>query len=155
MASPQHNFFLEKAIQKAEESLLSGGFPAGAIIVKDNQIIGEGISIGNILYDPTSHGELSCIRNASRHVQSTNLANAILYASMQPCLMCFGATMWCGITDIFYACPMSKVAKEYYGGTYDTSVFQSHLIHPVRQTHVAELEEKSLALVRRWENSLS
>ena len=41
--------FLKKAIEKARESVAQGGFPAGAVVVKDGKIIGEGISIGNKL----------------------------------------------------------------------------------------------------------
>jgi tRNA(Arg) A34 adenosine deaminase TadA len=113
--------YLIKAIEKAEESIRQGGFPAGAIVVKDNKIIGSGISIGNKLNDPTSHGELSSIRDACKNLKTSNLTGVTLYASMQPCLMCFSAVMWSGISRVVFACGKDKVSNEYYGGTYDIS----------------------------------
>ena len=87
----QDREFLLKAIEKAKESVVKGGFPAGAIVVKDGRIIGSGISIGMSLNDPTSHGEMSSIRDACKNLEVSNLSGATLYASMHPCLMCFSA----------------------------------------------------------------
>jgi tRNA(Arg) A34 adenosine deaminase TadA len=39
--------FIRQAIAKAEESVAKGGFPAGAVIVRNSNVVGEGISIGN------------------------------------------------------------------------------------------------------------
>lgn len=148
-----HEQFLKRAIEKAEESVKQGGFPAGAIVVKNNQIIGEGISIGNILHDPTSHGEMSSLRNACKNLSTSDLSGATLYASMQPCIMCFDATMWSGITEIVYAAPKEKVSPEYYGGHYDTQTIQ--LLRPIKQIHFQKLEDQSLAVVHQWELTLN
>jgi tRNA(Arg) A34 adenosine deaminase TadA len=51
-------YYLKNAISKARESVAQGGFPAGAIIVKNGEVVGEGISIGHILTDPTSHRDV-------------------------------------------------------------------------------------------------
>ncbi|HVY72851.1 MAG TPA: nucleoside deaminase [Candidatus Paceibacterota bacterium] len=134
--------FLQQAIEKAKESVAKGGFPAGAVVVKDGEVIGEGISIGNILHDPTSHGEMAAIRNACVAMQSSNLSECTLYASMQPCAMCLSASGWASISKIVYACPQEKVAKEYYGGA------------PVEMVHYETLERASLEVVKGWEDSL-
>ena len=57
----QDKQFLLLAIEKAKESVAQGGFPAGAVVVKDGQVIGTGISIGNSINDLTSHGETAAI----------------------------------------------------------------------------------------------
>ena len=72
----QDENFLLMAIEQAKESCKQGGFPAGAIIVKDGKIIGRGISIGTRLCDPTSHGEMAAIRNACHGIQSADLSGA-------------------------------------------------------------------------------
>src|SRR3989344_4526285 len=92
--------FLQRAIKKAKESMVQGGFPAGAIIVRNGEIIGEGVSIGNKLNDPTSHCELASIREACKNLKTSDLSGSVLYASMQPCLMCLGASMWSAIPKI-------------------------------------------------------
>ncbi len=126
-----HEQFLKRAIQKSAESVNQGGFPAGAVIVKDNQIIGEGISIGNILHDPTSHGEIASIRDACKNLKTSDLSGATLYASMQPCIMCFSAAMWGGISQIVYACNKESVSPEYYGGHYNTKDKSPQLLRPI------------------------
>ena len=88
-----HRSFLQEAINLAKESVAQGGFPAGAVVVKEGKIIGRGISIGNKLNDPTSHGEMSSIRDACSNLKSSDLSGSTLYSSMQPCLMCFAASM--------------------------------------------------------------
>ncbi|MFH1889575.1 MAG: nucleoside deaminase [Nanoarchaeota archaeon] len=146
--------FLKLAIEKAKESVSKGGFPAGAIVVKDNKIIGEGISIGNILNDPTSHGEMASIRDACKKENTSDLSESTLYASMQPCLMCLGASMWGSIPRIVFACPKEKVSAEYYGGNYKPSEINSKFLKPIELIHMSEMEEKSLAIVHEWEEKL-
>lgn len=147
--------FLLIAIEKAKESVAVGGFPAGAIIVKDDKIIGEGISIGNKINDPTAHGESAAIRTACQNLSTTDLTGSTLYASMQPCVMCLGAAMWSGVSRIVYACDMNKVDEGYYGGHYDSFDINSKFTHPLEITHLAELENESLNVVRDWEKSLN
>jgi tRNA(Arg) A34 adenosine deaminase TadA len=147
--------FLKQAIDLAKESVSQGGFPAGAIIVKDGEVIGKGISMGNILNDPTSHGETAAIREACKNLKTTNLTGATLYASMKPCLMCLGSAMWGNVSRIVYACAQEKVSREYYGGDYEGEGINSTLLHPIEFIHVKELEESSFALVEEWESKHS
>ncbi len=146
--------YLLKAIEKAKESISKGGFPAGAVIVKEGKVVGEGISIGNKLFDPTSHGEQSAIRAACKEYNTTNLSGCTLYASMEPCVMCLGASMWSSISRIVYALSKSKVSTEYYGGSYNQVDINSKFNHPIEIVHLSELEEDSLKVVREWEKSL-
>lgn len=145
--------FLEKAIEKARESVLQGGFPAGAIVVKDGEIIGEGISIGNKLNDPTSHGEMMAVRDACKNIASSDLNGAILYASMEPCSMCHSASMWSGIKKIVFACAKTKVSPEYYGGIYKTETLNDTFNNPLEIVQLSDLEDESLGVVRKWEAS--
>jgi len=153
MSIDQDKKFLLKAIEKAKESVEKGGFPAGAVVVKDGEIIGSGISIGNVLKNPTSHGELASILDACKKLNSSDLSGAILYASMQPCLMCFGASMWASIPKIVFACSKDKVSNEYYGGHYQTTNINKELTRPLELVHISELEELSLEVVKNWEKS--
>ena len=146
--------FLQLAIEKAKESLVIGGFPAGAIVVKNGEVVGEGVSIGNKLNDPTAHGEMTSIRDACKNLKTSDLSDCVLYASMQPCLMCLGATMWSAIPKIFYACSKEKVSVEYYGGHYQPGNINLELNKPIELVHMAELEAESLNVVLGWEKAL-
>jgi guanine deaminase len=146
--------FLQLAINKAKESVEQGGFPAGAIVVRDGKAIGTGVSVGNKLNDPSSHGETAAIRDACKNIGITDLSGSVLYSSMEPCLMCLGAAMWSAIPKIVYACSKEKVSVEYYGGHYQISAINSELTHPMELVHLVELEEESLQVVHEWEKSL-
>jgi len=115
------NGFLRLAVEQAKKSVNEGGFPAGAIVVKDEQIIAEGISLGFKLNDPTSHAETVSIREACKKLQTTDLTGVTLYASLQPCLMCFSVANWAGITRIVFGCKKTKemAKKGYYEGITD------------------------------------
>ncbi len=143
------------AIDKAKQSVLEGGFPAGAVVVKDGKVVGEGISIGNKLNDPTSHGELSAIRNSCISLATSDLSGATLYASMEPCSMCHSAAMWSGVSKIVYACSKNKVSSDYYGGTYKTETLNDSLNKPIEIVKMVELEDISLEVVRSWEATFS
>ena len=151
MVSP-HLPFLRQAIEKAKESLAQGGFPAGAVVVRKGAVIGTGISIGNKLNDPTSHGEMAAIRDACQNIRAADLSGCVLYASMQPCLMCFSASMWAAIPKIVFAARKEKVSVEYYAGDYLISDINSQFIKPIELIHIAELEQESLTVVRDWEH---
>lgn len=146
--------FLQHAIEKAKQSVEQGGFPAGAVVVKNGEVVGEGVSVGNKLCDPTAHGEMASIRSACHKLETVDLSDCVLYASMQPCLMCLGATMWSAIPKIVYACPKAKVSDEYYGGHYRPNNINSDLTKPIEIIHLDELENESLAIVLDWEKSL-
>lgn len=143
--------FLKRALAKAKESVSAGGFPAGAVVVKDGKIIGEGISIGHQLLDPTAHGEMMAIRDACKVIGNSDLSGAVLYSSMQPCLMCFGAAMWGAVSKIFYACSQGAVSQEYYGGHYNVADINAQLLRAITLCHKSEYEAETLAVVKEWE----
>ncbi len=147
--------FLKQAICKANESVLQGGFPAGAIVVKDGKVIGQGISIGNKLNDPTSHAETVAIRDACQNLQTSDLAGTILYASLEPCIMCLSAAMWSSIPRIVYACSKDKVSSEYYGGHYHGKEINKTFNKPIKLIYDPVLEKESLTAVDRWERLIS
>ena len=146
--------FMLRAIEKAKESVAAGGFPAGAVVVLDGRVVGEGISIGNKLHDPTSHGEVAAIRDACKNLKTSILSRVTLYASMQPCLMCFAASAWASIPKIVYACPQKSVAPAYYAGHYDTASINNTLRSPIEIVHLAELGGQSMDVVKSWEANL-
>ena len=146
--------FLTLAIAKAQESVAKGGFPAGSILVKDSSIVGEGISIGNPLYDPTSHAEIAAIRTGCAKLQTTDLVGAVLYSSLEPCMMCLAAAHWSGIRSIIFACAKERVSSKYYGGDYKTADINSLFSNPIELSHNQTREVDSLACVREWEKKL-
>jgi tRNA(Arg) A34 adenosine deaminase TadA len=154
MLSELDKKYLQMAIDQAQESVDNEGFPAGVVITKNDELIGKGISIGNILNDPTAHGETASIRDACKNIKTADISGAVLYASMQPCLMCFSASLWAGITKIVYACDKSKVSLEYYTGTTDVYLISKESRNPIDLVYAKDFEEQSLNIIKSWEDKI-
>lgn len=108
------NDFLQECLEQAKLSGQKGGFPAGAIVVKADKIISRGQSLGALLNDPTSHGEIAAIRGACNRLGTNSLVGCTLYSSMEPCQMCKSAAFWAGIKEIVYIVDKISVNKDYY-----------------------------------------
>lgn len=84
--------FMKEAIKEAQLSLKEGGIPIGAILVKNDHIIGRGY---NRLLQHSSvilHGEMDCIENAGR-LEGKDYHECTLYTTLSPCTMCSGAVL--------------------------------------------------------------
>jgi len=147
--------FLKSAVGQAKKSVKEGGFPAGAIVVKDNKIISKGISIGYKLHDPTSHAETASMRSACRKFKTADLSGATLYASLQPCLMCFSVANWAGITRIVYGCKKTEdmIKKSYYEGKTDIEKVNSQNNRQIELVYIPDFEKEMLGLINKWEIS--
>ncbi len=145
--------FLKLALEQAEESVKQGGFPAGAVVVKDGEIISKGVSLGFKLNDPTSHGETASIRAACKKLGTVDLTGATLYASLQPCLMCFSVANWAGISRIVYGCKKTEdmVSKDYYEGKADIHKVNKQNNRQIELVYLPDFEKEILKLVKKWE----
>lgn len=153
--SDEDKKFLKRAIELSRESMEQGGFPAGAVIVKDGETIGEAVSTGyKVRHDPTEHAETAAIRVACQKLGSANLDGALLYESMQSCTMCFSACSWTGIKKIVFAAKKAEelVKKGYYEGAIDVNEVNKLNNVQIELEHVSELEDEALAVVRGWED---
>ncbi len=95
---------MARAIEIARQSVdTPGTLPYGAVVVKDGQIVGEGLNRTTANSDPTSHGEVEAIRDACRRLSLTSLDGADLYTSGEPCSMCVATMYQVGIQRLYYA----------------------------------------------------
>ncbi len=83
--------WMHYAIKLAARGRAQGEVPVGAVIVKDEQILGEGWNQPITSHDPSAHAELVALRQAAEKVQNYRLPNATLYVTLEPCTMCVGA----------------------------------------------------------------
>lgn len=145
--------FLKIAVNQAKKSVESGGFPAGAIVVRDKKIISRGISIGYKLKDPTSHAETSSIRKACKKLNTTDLSGCILYASLEPCLMCFQVSNWAGISKIVFGCNKTEkmVKKNFYEGVNDIRKINKKNNRQIELKYIPDYEDEMLTIIKKWE----
>lgn len=96
--------FMRRALEIARSSLdIPGALPYAAVVVKDGQIVGEGLNKAIAIHDPTSHGEIEAIRDACRRLGTTSLDGADLYTTAEPCAMCVATMYLSGIARFWYA----------------------------------------------------
>jgi len=149
--------FLKAAVEQAKISVKEGGFPAGAVVVKDGKILTKGISVGFKLNDPTSHAETVSMREACQSLETTDLTGATLFASLQPCLMCFSVANWAGISRIVYGTKktLDMVKKQYYEGETDVSEVNKQNNKQIELVYLPDFEQEMLELIKKWEKNLT
>jgi guanine deaminase len=99
----EENVFISMAIELAAQNVLDGGGPFGALIVRDGQIIAEGVNRVTETNDPTAHAEVLAIRKACEKLKTFDLSGCEIYSSCEPCPMCFSAIYWSHISKVYYA----------------------------------------------------
>lgn len=87
------------------------GGPFGAIVVKDQKIVGHGQNQVTSSLDPTAHAEVNAIRDACQQLKTFELSGCTLYTSCEPCPMCLGAIYWARIDRIVFAATRHDAAS--------------------------------------------
>lgn len=104
--------YIEEALKEANKGIKKQhGGPFGAVIIKDNKIIGKGHNQVLKKHDPTSHAEINAIKDASKKLKTHDLSGCVIYTTSQPCPMCLSAIIWSNIKEIYYATDKKEVAS--------------------------------------------
>ncbi len=93
---------MRRAIELSIENIKNGGGPFGAVIVKNGEIVAEGVNRVTCSCDPTAHAEVSAIRTAAKKLGTFDLSGHEIYTSCEPCPMCLGAIYWAHLDKIYY-----------------------------------------------------
>jgi tRNA(adenine34) deaminase len=95
-------YFMQRALQEAEEAYSQGEVPIGAVIVAKNQIIARAHNLTETLNDVTAHAEMQAITAAANFLGGKYLIDCTLYVTIEPCQMCAGALFWSQISKVVY-----------------------------------------------------
>ena len=103
IAYQQHCYWMERALQLADEAGQAGEIPVGAVIVDHHhQIVAESSNRKERNNDPTAHAEILAIRAASQQLKTWHLGNLTLYVTLEPCPMCTGAIIQSRLSLLVY-----------------------------------------------------
>ena len=91
------------ALQEAEKALEENEVPVGAVVVRDNKIIGRGYNQVERLKDATAHAEMIALTAAANHVGNWRLSECSIYVTLEPCIMCTGALLASRIKELFFS----------------------------------------------------
>jgi guanine deaminase len=149
MSSFSANPFMARAIQLSLDSVRSGGGPFGAVIVRNGEILAQGVNRVTSRNDPTAHAEIIAIRQACASLASFELKDCELYSSCQPCPMCLGAIYWARLARVYYANTADDAAKI----GFDDSFIYQELQVPRAQRRIPTVQlmrDQALAAFRAW-----
>ena len=97
-----HEPFMRQALALAARARDAGEVPVGALVVLAGAVVGSGFNQPIGCVDPTAHAEVLALRAAARAVGNYRLPGAVLYATVEPCLMCVGALVHARVGTIVY-----------------------------------------------------
>lgn len=143
--------FSKKVVDLSRESVLQGKFPAGALLVKDNEVaIADTSSVYPNIH---LHAETRII---DKMIAETNdqLGDYVLYTSLAPCLMCMGKIYWSGINKVYYVLSRTDVDVGFsYEGTHILEEMVVKLNRKIEfiqdKTHFKE----ALEIYKKWQSS--
>jgi tRNA(adenine34) deaminase len=148
-----HEYFMREALKQAQMAFDKDEVPVGAVIVwngNDNRNSKDSIGNGKIiarahnmteqLNDVTAHAEMLCFTAASNAIGGKYLQECTLYVTLEPCVMCAGASFWTQIKHIVYGASDSKRGFSTAG----------NLLHPKTQLTSGVLAEESSALLKQF-----
>ena len=132
-------FFMKEALKEARKAYQLDEVPVGAVIVCENQIIARAHNNTQTLNDVTAHAEMVAFTSAFDFLGGKYLEDCTLYVTLEPCVMCAGASYWTRIKKIVF-------------GAYDKKQGFLHLnqpiIHPKSEVLSGVLEEECSKLLK-------
>lgn len=122
---------MRRAIAMSRQAIRTNkGFPFGAVIVKDGEVVAEAHNTVLADNDPTAHAEINAIRAASAKLGTFLLAGCEIYASGEPCPMCLAAIYWSRLDRIYYA---NRKQDAHRIGFSDDSFYRELALPPSRR----------------------
>ncbi len=98
----KHELFMREALKEAEEAFSADEVPVGAVIVYKDKIVARAHNQIKLLKDPTAHAEMIAITQAAGFLKNERLNSCDIYATIEPCPMCMGASVLGRIRNLFY-----------------------------------------------------
>ena len=100
--------FMREALTLAQQAATAGEVPVGAVVVRENSIIGCGYNRPISAHDPTAHAEIVAMRDAAAKTGNYRLVDCDLYVTLEPCAMCAGAIMQARLRRVIFGAPDPK-----------------------------------------------
>ena len=133
-------YFMSQALAEAEKALAADEIPIGAVVVFENQIIGRGYNQTERLRDVTAHAEMLALTAAANHLGNKYLADCTLYVTIEPCVMCAGASYWAQLRAVVFGADEPKVGFRRHGP----------LLHPRTRLRGGVRAEECAALMQAF-----
>lgn len=141
----QDIYWLRQALLLAQQAANEQEVPVGAIVVADNQVLGQGYNQPIKNNDPTAHAEIIALRAAGANLANYRLLNSTLYVTLEPCIMCTGALIHARVKRLVYGAHDPKTGAI----TSKCRLLDSHNNHKVEFTG-GVLEQECGTILREF-----
>ena len=100
-----YEYFMKKALNQARNALSAGELPVGCVVVHADRILTTGARKGTAGNIPNEidHAEMIALKRLADLEINRDNERIILFTTLEPCLMCLGALILSGISEIVYA----------------------------------------------------
>jgi len=139
-------FWMQRALELARQAEAEGEVPVGAVLVKDEQILGESWNAPIGEHDPTAHAEIRALRNAATRLGNYRLLDTTLYVTLEPCVMCAGAIIHARVKRVVYGAADPKTGAA--GSMFD--ILNSELHNHRVEITSGVLESECSALLKEF-----
>lgn len=134
-------YFMRIALEQAQIAFENDEVPVGAVITYHDKVIAKGHNLCEKLTDFTAHAEMQVLTSASSYLQNKYLNECTLYVTLEPCIMCAGATFWTRIGRIvFGACDEKR----------GFSRFSNKITHPKTIVNGSVMESECSFLLKSF-----
>jgi tRNA(adenine34) deaminase len=99
-----HNYWMKQALIQADKAFKSEEIPVGAVVIKEDKVIGRAYNQREQLNDPTAHAEIIAITAAANTLGDWRLNGCTLYVTKEPCSMCAGAIINARLDMVVFGC---------------------------------------------------
>ncbi|MDA9626643.1 tRNA adenosine(34) deaminase TadA [Pseudomonadota bacterium] len=140
------NYFMSEAFSMAEVAFQNNEVPVGAVIVKDDKIIGNGFNQVIEKNSVSSHAEINAINHASQTIQNYRLINCDIYVTLEPCHMCAKALVDARVKNLFFGALEPKTGAIV---SVDNFLDAPHLNHKINYSS-GHLGEESANLLKKF-----
>ena len=99
---PTDTDYMRRALDLASAAAARGEVPVGALLVRGDEVLGEGANCPIGTHDPTAHAEIRALRAAGARVGDYRLAGTTLYVTLEPCIMCASALVHARVSRVVF-----------------------------------------------------
>ena len=131
-------YFMKEALKEAQKAFVKDEVPVGAVIVCENQIIAKAHNYTETLNDVTAHAEMQAFTAAADYLGGKYLNECTLYVTLEPCVMCGGASYWTQLKKIVFG-----AADEKRG----FSMLSENILHPKTEVESGLMKEECSKLL--------
>ncbi|MBY0245267.1 MAG: nucleoside deaminase [Sphingobacteriaceae bacterium] len=134
-------YFMNLALAEAKKAFEANEVPIGAVVVCKGRIIGRGYNLTQQLNDVTAHAEMQAFTAAAQTIGGKYLSECTLYVTIEPCVMCAGASYWTQIDRIVFGAHEPKRGF---------TRFKKNILHPKTILQSGVLENQCAALMKTF-----